>query len=42
MFSHCILHIGTDKTGTTTLQNFLAANRSALRQMGYVFPSCNT
>jgi len=39
MFSQCILHIGTEKTGTTTLQNFLAVNRPALRQLGYVFPS---
>lgn len=39
MFSKCILHIGTEKTGTTTLQRFLAHNRSALRQTGCVFPS---
>jgi hypothetical protein len=39
MFSKCILHIGTEKTGTTTLQTFLTDNRSALRRMGYSFPS---
>lgn len=31
----CILHIGTEKTGTTTLQHFLYANKEALGKMGF-------
>ena len=27
-----VLHIGTEKTGTTTIQNFLKANRDQLRR----------
>jgi tetratricopeptide (TPR) repeat protein len=34
-----ILHIGTEKTGTTTLQAFLAANRDRLAARGYQYPS---
>lgn len=30
-----ILHIGTEKTGTTSLQAFLSANRAALEQNGF-------
>lgn len=33
-----ILHVGTEKTGTTTLQNFLATNRRKLAGNGYFFP----
>ena len=32
------LHIGTHKTGTTSLQRFLAANRDPLRRQGIVYP----
>lgn len=32
-----ILHIGTEKTGTTTLQALLASNRDTLRQRGVAF-----
>lgn len=32
------LHIGTHKTGTTTIQHFLAANRGALRDQQLVYP----
>jgi hypothetical protein len=39
-FGRCVLHIGTEKTGTTSLQNFLAANREALRGAGIVVPAC--
>jgi hypothetical protein len=36
-----ILHIGTEKTGTTTIQAFLAANRDKLTEIGFAFPhSC--
>ena len=34
-----IVHIGTEKTGTTTLQHFLAENRAHLLQAGFYFPS---
>jgi hypothetical protein len=33
-----ILHIGTAKTGTTSLQEFLAANRAILRRKGILYP----
>ncbi len=32
------LHIGTHKTGTTTLQYFLSSNREALAQQGILYP----
>lgn len=32
-----ILHIGTEKTGTTTLQAFLEVNREALARQGFVY-----
>lgn len=34
------LHIGTEKTGTTTIQNFLAENRQTLLRHGYLYPDC--
>ena len=37
-FRRCILHIGTEKTGSTTLQVFLQANRDTLAQAGYFLP----
>lgn len=33
-----ILHVGTHKTGTTTIQNFAAANRAELARRGLVYP----
>lgn len=33
-----ILHIGIEKTGTTSIQNVLSVNRSLLRENGVVFP----
>ncbi|MDH3871116.1 MAG: hypothetical protein OEU44_02765, partial [Gammaproteobacteria bacterium] len=33
-----ILHIGTEKTGTTSIQSCLAANRNCLSDMGYAYP----
>ena len=33
-----ILHIGTEKTGTTTLQAYLARNQEALAEMGHLYP----
>ena len=35
----CILHIGTEKTGTTSLQMFLGTNRNALLQRGFFVPA---
>jgi hypothetical protein len=39
MARHAILLIGTEKTGTTTLQQFLARNRPALRARGFLYPA---
>ena len=33
----CILHIGIEKTGTTSIQNFLAVNRHALLKKGFLY-----
>jgi hypothetical protein len=35
---HCILHIGTDKTGSTALQEAMAAQRRALLERGICYP----
>jgi hypothetical protein len=32
------LHVGTHKTGTSSIQHYLAKNRAALRQKGFVVP----
>ncbi len=32
------LHIGTEKTGTTSIQDFLALNRPQLKQQGILYP----
>ncbi len=37
-FRRCILHIGTEKTGTTSLQAFLALNRDRLAGQGVFVP----
>lgn len=34
------LHIGPDKTGTTTIQKFLEENRETLAERGYLVPKC--
>ncbi len=34
----CIVHIGTEKTGTKTIQEFLHLNRDALLRQGVAFP----
>ncbi|MCU0908307.1 MAG: tetratricopeptide repeat protein [Rhodobacteraceae bacterium] len=39
MARHAVLLIGTEKTGSTTLQQFLARNRTALRARGVLYPS---
>lgn len=35
-----ILHIGTEKTGTTSIQKMLAARRQDLIKLGFCYPSC--
>lgn len=37
-FKQCVLHIGTEKTGTKLIQTFLAKNRSAFAKEGVVYP----
>ncbi len=37
-FSRCVLHIGTPKTGSTTLQSFIQANRDRLAERGVWAP----
>ena len=39
MGRRAILQIGTEKTGSTTLQSFLATNRGRLRANGYLYPA---
>ena len=34
----CFIHIGTHKTGTTTIQHLLSRSRSALEKKGYLYP----
>jgi len=34
-----VLHIGTEKTGTTSIQRFLFDNLRVLRNQGFLFPS---
>lgn len=38
MFDTCYLHIGGEKTGSTTIQKFLADNRAAFKKNGYFIP----
>ncbi len=35
---HLFLHVGTYKTGTTSIQNFLRLNRAALEAQGFYYP----
>lgn len=39
-FKKCYLHIGTEKTGTTALQQFLEVNSDQLQQEGFYLPKC--
>ncbi|TNE64608.1 MAG: hypothetical protein EP335_07050 [Alphaproteobacteria bacterium] len=38
-FRRIVLHIGAEKTGSTSIQAFLAANRGALLKAGFLFPA---
>ncbi len=35
----CYLHIGTMKTGTSSIQDFLYINKERLKQQGYLYPT---
>jgi hypothetical protein len=37
-FRRCVLHLGTEKTGSTSLQRFLALNREQLLEQGVFVP----
>ena len=37
MFSGCALHIGMEKTGTTSIQAMMAKNRAVLKEAGYCY-----
>lgn len=38
-FDRCVLHIGSEKTGTSTIQRFLTRNRDALARDGVIYPA---
>jgi hypothetical protein len=38
MIAQCWLHIGTEKTGSTSIQTFLAQNRAPLLSRGWIYP----
>lgn len=38
MIARCWIHIGTEKTGSTSIQEFLATNRAELRHQGILYP----
>ncbi len=38
-FTRCIVHAGTHKTGTTTVQDVLAAHRASLAASGFAYPA---
>jgi hypothetical protein len=38
--SICWLHVGLEKTGTTSIQRFLSNNKKALLKRGYLHPKC--
>jgi len=38
LFKKCILHIGTEKTGTTTIQAMFRENRAVLAEQGFFVP----
>ncbi|MHA7898281.1 MAG: hypothetical protein ACX94B_00350 [Henriciella sp.] len=38
LFKKCILHIGSEKTGTTAIQHYLRSNRPELARRGFLYP----
>ena len=38
-FDLCTLHIGTEKTGTTSIQRYLRLNRALFRKQGILYPA---
>lgn len=40
MFETAIIHIGPNKTGTSSIQNTLDHNRAALKAAGFYYPHC--
>jgi len=38
----CFLHIGSEKTGTSSIQRYFGKNRSAFLECGYWYPDCLT
>ncbi len=38
MFDECVIHIGTEKTGSTAIQNVLANGRDVLKSQGWLYP----
>src|SRR5947209_5070335 len=38
MIAQCSLHIGTEKTGSTSMQTILAQNRARLLARGWIYP----
>ena len=38
-FTHCIVHAGMHKTGTTTVQDLLATHRPELAASGWFYPA---
>lgn len=39
MIERCVLHIGSEKTGTTSIQHYFGTNREALLDEGFWYPS---
>lgn len=37
-FKECVLHIGTEKTGTSSIQSFCRSNKEMLGDLGYYYP----
>jgi len=38
-FERCVIHIGTEKTGSTSIQKLLSMNRRVLSRRGFVYPT---
>ncbi|WP_119306344.1 hypothetical protein [Cohaesibacter haloalkalitolerans] len=38
-FKRCVLHVGTEKTGTSTIQHFLSENRASFLKDGVFYPA---